>query len=561
MRPARLRTRYPAQMEDGSQAGRTARRVFRRAAAGGATLLAVLLTPAPASAAIETAIRDAIASGPADPVGRAVRRVWEARGHAPRFVAPQPPFETTGEAREAIALLAEAPAHGLPAAAYRVSELRSALDAPRGEREAARLEAALAFSLARFYADVGFGRVDPRRLGYDLPQQRRREALVSAVSAALSGGSVRQALAELEPALPLYRSLREALPTWQARASGPQPPLLPPIRRAVAPGEQWSGVEALRARLAEDGEPALGPAQAAQDSRYDAGLVEAVRRFQARHGLTVDGVIGQQTLAALNVPAAARARQIALSLERLRWLGPLPRGRFVAVNIPEYRLWAVDGDRVVTTMAVVVGRAITGTPVFVDRIEAVEFNPYWNVPRSIAAKELWPKLARDPGWLDAQRMEWVGSVPRGVDPRAALAAGSVRLRQRPGPDNALGRVKFVMPNAHDVYLHDTPARTLFAAPQRAFSHGCVRLEHPLALAAFVLAGAQAWTTARMEAVIAEGATRVVAAPEPVPVLIFYSTVNIGADGRLRFLPDIYRLDATLDTALQTLGGEGAGRGP
>jgi murein L,D-transpeptidase YcbB/YkuD len=331
-------------------------------------------------------------------------------------------------------------------------------------------------------------------------------------------------------------------------------PPLPSARRKVEPGDAWIGVEALRARLRDEGD--LAPdAPAAAGDRYDGATADALRRFQARHGLDPDGVVGAATLAALRVPAAARLRQIELTLERLRWIGPTPRGRWIAVNIPEFRLWAIEGGRVATTMAVVVGKAASSTPVFVDAVEAVEVNPYWNVPRSIASKELYPKLARDAGWLASQQMELLGRADlRGDGLRQALASGAARLRQRPGPNNALGRVKLVMPNAHDVYLHDTPARALFARSRRDFSHGCIRLERPLELAAFALAGRPGGTTAALQAAIDEGTNRTLRVAPPIPVLIFYATVNVDGDGRPRFMPDVYGHDARLDAALRAAGG-------
>jgi murein L,D-transpeptidase YcbB/YkuD len=519
-----------------------------------ASLVALaLLGPRPAQATLQEAIRGALAALPEDAPMRAVRAAWQARGFAPRFVEPQPPFAATEAAREAVGLLGAATGRGLDPTAYRAESLRAALDAPRDERGAAAFEAALAAALARLYADAGFGRIDPRSLGYDLPQQRRRAALEPAVREALQHPVPALGLEAVEPTLPVYRPLVAALAEWRRRAAQPGLPPLPPQPRKVSPGDAWTGVDLLRERLLAEGD--LDPAAAADGpdrapGRYQGELVDAVRRFQARHGLEADGVIGAQTRSALDTPPAARVRSIELSLERLRWLGATPRDRYVAINIPEFRLWAVEDGRVATTMAVIVGRAVSGTPVFVDAIEAVQFNPYWNVPRSIAAKELHPKLARDPGWLAREHMELLGAV--GGDLRAALASGAARLRQRPGVDNALGRVMFSLPNTHDVYLHDTPARTLFARSRRDFSHGCVRLERPLELARFVLAGLPDWTPQRMDAVIAEGRNQWVRVPAPVPVLIFYSTVNMGPDGRARFLPDVYGLDARLDGALRAL---------
>jgi murein L,D-transpeptidase YcbB/YkuD len=525
-------------------------------ARAGAALLA-LATSGAAGGEVALELRAALRATPADAVVLAVQAAWADREFEPRFVEAEPPYRPTPDAYAVLEVLVDAPARGLPAAAYRPEALRAALESAVDPRTAARAEAALALTFGRHLADAGFGRIDPRALGHDLPQQRRRDDLQPAVRRALGRPDPREALAAIEPSLPLYRTLRAALPQWRARAAGPAPPALPPVRGKVEPGDAWPGVAALRARLQAEGDlPAT--ARDVPSDRYAGDLPQAVRRFQQRHGLEADGILGARTLAELAVPAADRIRSIELTLERLRWLGATPTGRYVAVNLPAFRLWAVDGGRVTLSMAVVVGRVASRTPVFVDAIEAVEFNPYWNVPRSIAARELYPTFARDPGRLAAQHMELIGG-DRERDLRAALARGAARLRQRPGPWNALGRVKFVMPNPHDVYLHDTPARTLFARSRRDFSHGCIRLEDPAGLAAFVLQGRPEPPQALIDAALASDRNRVVPTAAPIPVLIFYATVIADAEGRLSFLPDLYGHDARLDQALRGLHGPAAPR--
>ncbi len=548
------RPRYPPGMDGLGGVGRIGRRHARAAVV--ALGLAASVGSAGAATGLDAAIRDALAPGsaPARGVPEAVRRAvadaWASAGHAPRYVEPEPPHRATALARETVDALADAPLRGLDPEAYAARAWRDALDAPRDAAGAARLEAGLALAFGRHLADAGFGRVDPRALGHDLPSRRRAEALAPSVRDAIAAPTAAVALDAVEPALPTYRALKAVLPHWRARAAAPTPAALPRVPRKVEPGDAWAGADALRARLVAEGELAAD-ASAAPPGRYDAATADAVRRFQARHGLEPDGVIGVATLAALQATPAARVRQIELTLERLRWIGPVPRGRWIAVNIPEYRLWAIDGGRVATSMAVVVGSSVTGTPVFVDAVEAVELNPYWNVPRSIASKELYPRLARDAGWLASEHMELIGGAgAHGEGLRQALASGTARLRQRPGADNALGRVKLVMPNAHDVYLHDTPSRALFSRSRRDFSHGCIRLQRPVELAAFVLAGRPEGEPAALQAAIDAGANRTLRVAPPVPVMIFYATVNVGEDGRPRFLPDVYGHDARLDAALR-----------
>jgi murein L,D-transpeptidase YcbB/YkuD len=260
-------------------------------------------------------------------------------------------------------------------------------------------------------------------------------------------------------------------------------------------------------------------------------------------------------LAALNVPLASRVRQIELSMERLRWLPELPPGPFIAVNLPSFRLWAFKaaGAPPVLATRVIVGKAVrTQTPLFIGTLRHIEFNPYWNVPPSILRAEIVPALLRDPDYLVKNDMEVVGPGVQTVSAAtlAALRAGALRVRQRPGPRNSLGLVKFVFPNDADVYLHGTPARQLFGRARRDFSHGCVRVEDPLALARWVLRGRPAWTVERIEAAMAADAPQRVDLPRPLPVILFYVTaMAMPADGALHFAADIYGHDARLEQAL------------
>jgi murein L,D-transpeptidase YcbB/YkuD len=298
-------------------------------------------------------------------------------------------------------------------------------------------------------------------------------------------------------------------------------------------------------------------------NRYDGELVKAVSAFQDRHGLKPDGVLGRETLAALATPLDARVRQIELSLERMRWLPEFPAGPLIAVNIPSFRLWAFadahDDKAAQLSMPVIVGSAVTErkTPVFIGEMRYLEFSPYWNVTPAIQRKEIVPRLARDPGYWEREDFE---AVPTGgksapiasLDSAtlAGLRTGALRVRQRPGPKNALGGVKFVLPNTMDIYLHGTPAKQLFGKMRRDFSHGCIRVADPPALAAFVLGDQPDWTSERITAAMDAGKTSTVRITRPIPVVIFYTTAIVDSAGRVLFQSDIYDYDRQLENALR-----------
>jgi murein L,D-transpeptidase YcbB/YkuD len=473
------------------------------------------------------------------------------------------------QAQQAVALLADAPSHGLQPQDYAAAQLQLALararqGSPLDAAQVARLEQGLTAAMQRYLADLHGGRVDPRKIHHDFdPPQREAFDAAAALRAALASGTLEQAVRDAAPQLPLYQKLRDALARYRGLArSGawqhalPALPALSGSAGKLEPGQAYAGLPMLAERLALLGDL---PPDAAVPMRYDAALVEAVRRFQSRHGLSPDGVIGKATFAQLAVAPAARARQIELMLERLRWT-PLMQGpRMVVINVPEFvlRAYEVHGGRIHVRrqMKVIVGKAYdTRTPLFDEAMRYIEFSPYWNVPWSIARGETVPKLRRDPGFFDRQGFEFVGAdghvdgtlSPAHLD---AVLAGTMRIRQRPGPTNALGDIKFIFPNQANIYLHHTPATSLFARERRDLSHGCIRLEDPVALATFVLQGMSGWTEARIRATMVSGKSSTLRLAEPVPVLIAYGTALV-KDGRVHFFDDIYGLDRVLDVALR-----------
>ncbi|MGC4395440.1 L,D-transpeptidase family protein [Hydrogenophaga sp. T2] len=488
----------------------------------------------------------------------------QAQGPAP---AALPTHWPEAPAREALALLAAAGEHGLDPADYGTDALAqrlpAALAAPEGP-EAAAFARALNAAMLRLLHDLAFGRIDPRQIHHRFSVAPREgfdpaQALAAALARGRPADAVRAAL----PPLPFYGQLQGVLAGLRALGDPPawaQPlPALPRPAGArqpkLEPGAAWPGLPLLAQRLVLLGDL---PASAPVPARLEGPLLDALKAFQDRHGLAPDGVIGAGTRAALEVPPAACARQVALTLERLRWtplfLGP----RMIVVNIPEFVLRAyevVDGRIAVRLqMRVIVGEALDHeTPLFDERLRSIEFSPYWNVPPSIARAELVPRLRRDPGHWARQGFEFVtgdGRVETALSPAGldAVLAGRSRIRQRPGPANALGDIKFVFPNRDNIYLHHTPSVGLFARERRDFSHGCIRVEDPVGLARFVMDGMPGWDEDRIRAQMAAGTSTHVALREPLPVLIAYATALV-AQGRPRFLPDVYGLDARLQAAL------------
>ncbi|HEX7005927.1 MAG TPA: L,D-transpeptidase family protein [Alphaproteobacteria bacterium] len=329
----------------------------------------------------------------------------------------------------------------------------------------------------------------------------------------------------------------------QARGGWPVVPSGPTLRI----GDSGPRVAALRSRLAADPDLPADTGSAADGDRFDGGLAQAVLTFQHRHGLDPDAAVGRATLAALNVPVERRIAQIELNMKRLEALPAGLEGGYAAVNIADQRLMVVDGDAVALLARVIVGKPSTRTPVLASRIDSVVFNPPWNVPVSIARNEILPRLRRDPGYLARENMIILGRPDdpygRRIDwTTAALGQFAARLRQLPGDRNALGRIKFEFPNPYSVYLHDTPAKALFQRTRRLFSHGCIRVENPRALALHLLSP-QGWDMARIEAAIEAGATRRVSLARPMPIVVLYLTAFADASGAIQFRDDVYGWDA------------------
>jgi murein L,D-transpeptidase YcbB/YkuD len=350
-----------------------------------------------------------------------------------------------------------------------------------------------------------------------------------------------------------YDWLAAHLPRYRELAVKKWPGPLPTVKK-LSPGDAYPGASALAEILRDLGDL---PADAAvpADGTYGGGLVDAVKKFQFRHGLTPDGVVGPGTLVALNHPYTERLEEIE---ESLKWLETIPvpaTDSLVVVNIPSFQLyaWAAAdrGKKATLTMPVVVGKAAKShTPIIGGEISHLVFRPYWYVPRSIVVKEMLPAYAKNPAYFDAHELELTASnddtkpgVPATPEDVELLRAGKLGVRQKPGPRNSLGKVKFIFPNPESVYLHDTPAKSLFERDRRDFSHGCVRVSDPPALAAFLLRSTPGWDAAAIAAAMeAERPQNVLLKPR-VPVWLIYTTAIASADGKLGFYEDVYRRGA------------------
>ncbi|MDE2296119.1 MAG: L,D-transpeptidase family protein, partial [Gammaproteobacteria bacterium] len=429
----------------------------------------------------------------------------------------------------------------------------------------AAVDLALTRGALRLVSELHYGRVDPRAAGFEMPRRQHRLDVAATVAALANAGNVAAAIAAVEPPFYHYRLLVRALAKYRALAAIADLTHLPRLpKRALRAGDEYAGAAALRRRLLAVGDLAEGAATPPGEAdRIGPTLVAALERFQQRHGLTPDGVLGPHTAAALTTPIAHRVRQIELTLERFRWLPPFTAPPII-VNIPQFRLFALanasDRTAGMLQMAVIVGQAYPKkrTPVFTGELKEVVFRPYWNVPRDIVVHEILPAIARHPHYLARNHFELVRG-PSDDSPvvaptraaLAALAAGRLRLRQRPGDDNALGLVKFIFPNAHDVFMHGTPAQALFAQSRRAFSHGCIRVADPVALARYVLRrGPGTWDDARILAAM-HGADNVhLTLPQPIPVMILYGTALATEAGPIDFFDDLYGQDRKLAALLE-----------
>lgn len=434
-------------------------------------------------------------------------------------------------------------------------DLKLQLGMPVNPKIRAELDILLSDAFLLLASHLYGGRVNPETIHAEWVPFHYDVDLTRVLEDALANDRVGTALQDLHPSHVGYTGIQKALARYReiaAEGGWPQVPEGPSLR----PGDEFEAVGVLRKRLMTTGD--LTDIQHFNPYLYDGPLETAVRRFQRRHGAEVDGIVGQQTRRLLNVTAKERVRQLEINMERWRWVPHELGKRYLLVNIADFSLQVVEDGRPISEMRVIVGRPYRSTPVFSSKMTYLVFNPYWNVPYKLAVLDLLPKIRDDVGFIRKQGFRifssWAEDAPE-IDPSAVDWESFTRynfpyrLRQEPGPQNALGRIKFMFPNKFAVYLHDTPSRRLFETPVRGYSSGCIRVERPFWLAEYVLKNQQEWTAERINALINSGEHRVVRLNSPIDVHLLYWTAWVSGEGVVHFRDDIYRRDMPLARAL------------
>ncbi|MBK8959229.1 MAG: L,D-transpeptidase family protein [Proteobacteria bacterium] len=512
--------------------------------------VAVILTLSPHAMGAPSDIALAL-SGDAPQVQIAGETLWSTPFLRALHAGPdQAPRWTRKQLDVLRAAVAESFSDGLDPHDFLDDKLASIDSLPPAARELIATEA-----LARLAFTLRFGKCNPEALDPDWNYSRSfgKTDPTAWLRDSIASDKLAERLAALRPSDNYYRALKKALADLRARQER---------------GEQWPSVKSgptlkpdmrdariveVRARLAASGDyvAAVAPPQ---DAVYDAGLVEAVRAFQRRNGLDVDGAIGRGTLAVMNVSLAARINDLRVNLERVRWVFRDLEPEALSVNIAAFEAMYLDHGEVRWSGRVIVGKPFRKTPIFKDHLSYVELNPSWTVPPTILKEDILPKLRHDPGYLATKKLRLIDFDGKPVDAttidwRKRGAGFPWILRQEAGPENPLGRVAFMFPNVHSVYLHDTPTRGLFQLAERAFSSGCIRIEDPLKLAQEVLRDDPRWNRAAIDKAVAKGANLRINLPRKVSIMLLYLTAFPAADGTVEFRRDVYGRDPAVLAAL------------
>ena len=530
-----------------------------------ATALALLLPSAPAAAQENDAVREVIRSHIEQ-----IRTVGELSVGASlissvlvlpdlyEFRSFAPAWTDETAVSDLLRAIDDIEADGLDPNDYHRAALRERRERVGGGQaspeELADFDMLLTDALVRLGYHILFGKVDPERLdpSWNMASELGHLEPVSLVQGAIDSGRLYEVVEAYKPTDPFYVQLKMELARYRAFAAEGDWAPAPAIRRLELDSVD-ARVPALRARLAATDD--LPESASLTSETFDADVDAAVRTFQRRHGLTADGIVGENTVAAMNVPVEDRIQQIRVNLERGRWILRDLGDDFVIVNIAGFRTYLVRDREVVWETRSVVGRTYRKTPVFRADMKYLVFNPTWTVPPGILRNDILPALQKDPGYLADHDMVLLDRAGNAVDTSqldySQYTAGSFPyiVRQNPGPTNSLGLVKFIFPNEHFVFLHDTPSRTLFDREVRTFSSGCIRVENPFELAELLL-GSESWNRPAIDQTLATKDTRTVYLDAPLPVVIMYWTAWVDLEGRLTFYPDVYERDAAVAAGLE-----------
>jgi murein L,D-transpeptidase YcbB/YkuD len=467
---------------------------------------------------------------------------------------------------ELVTLIQNANLEGLNPTDYHLTVIRKILaktfrkqtrKKPLNVAELTDLEFLLTDGFLLFASHLLSGRINPEFIDPEWDANRREADLASILQTAVDWNRIGESFEIILPPHSGYHGMRRALALYRKIAARNGWSLVPSGPKMLKDMRD-KRVQAVRSRLVAEGY--LDPGSSVDEELFDSSLGEAVRRFQERHGLDVDGVVGAATLTELNVPIKDRIRQIKLNMERWRWLPQDLGVRYILVNIASFQLEVIERGRKVINMRVVVGRDYRHTPVFSGKMTHLVLNPYWYVPQKIAVEDKLPLIRKDPGYLASHRMKvlngW-GPDAEEIDPgniewfKVNAKNFSYVLRQEPGPANELGQVKFIFPNRYNVYLHASPSsKVLFWKSVRTFSSGCIRIHKPIELAKYLLRGNPNWTREQILAAIEKGVEQRVDLSEPIPVHLLYWTAWVDENGSIQFRKDIYGRDKLLDEALK-----------
>ncbi|MEE8136579.1 MAG: L,D-transpeptidase family protein [Thermodesulfobacteriota bacterium] len=523
-------------------------------------------------------------------------KLYEERNYVPLWIENGGP---SSQAYEMIEIIRNSDNEALDPDYYNISEIESILKRIEQDRNSgdsydaldlAELELLLSNSFLTYTHDLHYGRVRAEQINLELLSGERPVNLSKLLVTAVETDQVQETLEGLLPKYPMYAMLRISLKEYReiAAKGGWQPVAYGNKFKKGARGQR---VLALSKRLKVTGEL---DSSIPGSEVFDDSLDQAVRKYQQRNGLYVDGVVGISTIEALNVPVEERISQIELTMERWRLLPQYLGNRYILVNIANYHLYGIENNNDTINMRIVVGKPQWNTPMFSEEMTHLIINPYWNIPPSIFKDDIAPKIMEDSEYMSKQNMDAMGlKAPEKIVVEEAevvkvvvnveatevtdgdntgetelseveiqnkkaqeeyiskVLSGKYRLRQNPGPGNPLGRIKFLFPNKHSVYLHDTPNRGFFKKAQRNFSHGCIRVEKPLELAEFVLSSNPSWTQNTIQSSINKMKTKTVHLDESITVYILYFTTWVDNEGTVNFHKDIYGLDKTLYNALRT----------